>query len=164
MISSWAFLSLCSRWILEVARKTWMRALFSGGLDRLAGGIDILGHATGEAGDDGALDFPGDCLNGGEVAFADDGEAGFNDIDFEAGELAGDLELFPQVHRGARALLAIAERGVKDDDSIVFHRLSFGCRLAVDYCVYASRPSLRNLAREMKRKTPLPGSAVGLGN
>src|SRR5206468_5858006 len=76
-------------------------------------------HAPGQPGDNGAFDFPGDRVDGLEVPLADDGESGLDDIDLEAGKLAGDLELFAEVHRGAGALLAVAERGVEDDDSIV---------------------------------------------
>ena len=69
----------------------------------------------------GPADFAGDLLHGVEVAFAGHREAGFDDIDTQPGELAGDFEFLAQVHRRAGALLAIAERRVEDDDAVVFH-------------------------------------------
>jgi hypothetical protein len=37
--------------------------------------------------------------------------------------LPGDFEFFAKVHAGARTLLPVTERGVEDDDAIVFHDL-----------------------------------------
>ncbi len=46
-----------------------------------------------------------------------DGEAGFDDVDAEIDQGLGDLELFAEVHAAAGGLLAVAERGVEDDDA-----------------------------------------------
>jgi hypothetical protein len=43
-----------------------------------------------------------------------------------ARKLAGDLQLLAQVHGGAGALLAVAERRVKDEDSVVIHMMWAG--------------------------------------
>jgi hypothetical protein len=63
-------------------------------LDGRAGGVDIFRYAARETGDRGAFDLPGDGLDGGEIAFADDWETRLDDIDFEAGQLAGDFDFF----------------------------------------------------------------------
>src|SRR5687768_7391405 len=96
-----------------------------GGLHRLAGGIDVLGHATCEATNDRAFDFLSDGFNGGEVTITNHREAGLDHINFETRELAGDLEFFSQVHGSPGALLPVAQCCVKDDDSLVFHNCSF---------------------------------------
>ncbi len=82
---------------------------FARRLDRLPGGVDVARHATGQTADDRAFDLAGDGLDGGEIPVADDGEAGLDDIDLQAGQLPGDLQLFAQVHGGAGALLAVAQ-------------------------------------------------------
>ncbi len=96
-------------------------AAFAGGLDGLAGRVDVPRHATRQAADDGAFDLTGDGLDGCEIAVADDREAGLDDIDLQARQLPGDLQLFAQVHGSARALLAVAKGGVKDGYAIIFH-------------------------------------------
>src|SRR4026209_1383961 len=93
----------------------------TGRLDGIAGGIDVLGHTAGKATDDRAFDFAGDFLHGGEVAFAGNWKPGFNYIDAEPRKLACDFEFLPRRHGCAGTLLAVAERGVKDDDAVVFH-------------------------------------------
>jgi hypothetical protein len=92
-----------------------------GGFDGFTGGVDVLRHATGEAGDLGAFDFAGDFVDGFEIALTGDGEAGFNDVDLEASQLPSDFELFAKVHGRSRALLAIAQGCVEDYDPIIFH-------------------------------------------
>ena len=91
---------------------------FEGG----GGGFDVAGQAAGEAGDDGAVDLGGDFVDGLEIAVANDGETGFDDVHIDACELSGDFEFFAKVHAGAGALFAVAEGGVEDDD-LIRHRL-----------------------------------------
>src|SRR5687768_3310781 len=72
-----------------------------------------------QARDDGALDLAGDRLHGLEVTRRRGGEAGLDHVDAEARELLRDLELLGGVQRDARRLLAVAQRGVEDDDAVV---------------------------------------------
>ena len=58
------------------------------------------------------------ALDGVEVALGGDGEAGFEDVDAEGGELVGHAQLFVVVHGAAGRLLAVAEGGVEEDDLI----------------------------------------------
>ena len=60
----------------------------------------------------------GDGADGVEVAVGGDGEAGFEDVDAERGELVGHAELFGVVHGAAGGLLAVAECGVEEDDLV----------------------------------------------
>ena len=53
-----------------------------------------------------------------EVAIAGDREAGLDDVDAHVVERLGDLQLFLERHRRARALFAIAQRGVENIDPI----------------------------------------------
>ena len=71
-----------------------------------------------QAGDDGILDAASDRLHGLEVAFRGDREAGLDDVDAHLVQEIGDLQLLFQVHGGAGALLAVAQRGVEDQDAI----------------------------------------------
>ena len=93
-----------------------MDAALGGGLDGAGGGFDVLALAAGEGGDAGAFYFAGDGLDGVEVAVGGDGEASFDDVDAEGGELVGEAEFFGVVHGAAGGLLAVAEGGVEDDD------------------------------------------------
>ncbi len=90
-----------------------------GGLDGAGGGFDVFALGAGEGGDDGAgggADLRGRWSRmAGGVAFGGDGEAGFEDVDAERGELVGHAELFGVVHGAAGGLLAVAEGGVEDE-------------------------------------------------
>src|SRR3954468_22939887 len=78
----------------------------------------VGGVRAGEPGDHGAVDLAGDRLHGLEVARRGDREAGFDDVDAQARELVGDLELLLRVERDAGRLLAVAQRRVEDDDPV----------------------------------------------
>src|SRR5687767_14454113 len=86
---------------------------FAGRLDRFAGGIDVLRHATGEAANDRAFDLLRDGLDGGEIAVADDRKTRLDHIDLEPRQLPCHFKFLAQVHGCAGALLTIAERGVE---------------------------------------------------
>jgi hypothetical protein len=59
------------------------------------------------------LDGFGDGLDGVGVARTGGGKTGFDDIDAELFQLARDAQFLVLGHRCARALLAIAQGGVK---------------------------------------------------
>lgn len=65
---------------------------------------------------DGIPDLAGDRPDRFKVIAGGGGEAGLDDVDAKAGELAGDVELLLGGHGGAGGLLAVAEGGVKDAD------------------------------------------------
>ena len=71
----------------------------------------------------GPFDFLGDGLHRFEVTAAYHGKTGLDDVDVEPGQLAGDFHFFAQVHAGARALLAIAQRRI-ENNYIVRHRMN----------------------------------------
>jgi len=90
-------------------------------------GVDVLPVAPREAADDGHVavlpegrvpDLDGDGAHGVQVVGGGCREAGLDDVDAEAGELAGDDELLGAGHGGARGLLPVAERGVEDADVV----------------------------------------------
>ena len=88
------------------------------GFDRARGGLDIFALAPGERGDARAADLAGDLADGFRVTGGGDREAGLEDVDAEIGELVRHAELLVVVHGAAGRLLAIAERGVEEDDVI----------------------------------------------
>ena len=89
--------------------------------DRVPGRVDVLDVGARQTGHNRAFDLPGDRLYGLEVAGARDREAGLDDVDAQAGELVGDLELLGRVERDAGRLLAVAQRGVEDQYSVGVH-------------------------------------------
>ena len=102
----------------EVDRKVWMRR-------RLAG---LIASAQRSMSLSAARDSPqitaflarlAISLHGGEIAFRGDREAGLDDVDAHGVEQLGDLELLLVGHGGARALLAVAQRRVEDDDAVL---------------------------------------------
>ena len=86
--------------------------------DRLPCAIDVGGVGARQTADDRALDLAGDRLDRLEVAGRGDREAGLDDVDAEARELLGDLELLAGVQRDAGRLLAVAQRRVEDEDAV----------------------------------------------
>ena len=85
-----------------------------GALDGVPGGVYVAGDGAGEGADDGAIYFVGDALDGLEVAGGAGGEAGFDDVHLQAGQLAGDLHLFVNGHADAGGLLAVAQGGIQE--------------------------------------------------
>ena len=102
----------------EVERKVWMRRR-SAGLIASAQRSMSLKRGAGEPADDGVLGALGDLVDGGEVAFGRDREAGLDDVDAHVVEQFGDFELLLMRHRGAGALLAVAQGGVENDDAVL---------------------------------------------
>src|ERR1700679_4039660 len=93
-----------------------VEAVLLRGLDGACCGLNVLALAAGQRGDARAAHFAGDRLYGVEVALRGDGEAGFDDVDTEAGELMGETQLFGVVHGAAGGLLPVTESSVEDDD------------------------------------------------
>jgi len=85
----------------------------------LGGPIDVGGTGPGEAADNRFLDDLGNLRNRFEIAVRGDRKAGLDDIDAHLVEELGDLHLLLEGHRCAGRLLAIAQRGVEDDDAIL---------------------------------------------
>ena len=102
----------------EVDRKVWMRLRLRR-LDRLGAAVDVLGRGAGEPADHRVLGARRDLLDGGEIALRGDRKAGLDDVDAHVVEQLGDLELLLMGHGGARALLAVAQGGVEDDDAVL---------------------------------------------
>ena len=89
--------------------------------DGITGGFDVALESTSEGADARLGDPLGDLVDRVEVSGAGSGEACFDHIDAEAFELGGDLDLLFGVHGGARALLSVAQGGIKNDDFIWVH-------------------------------------------
>ena len=91
----------------------------SGILDRLPRTVDVTRVRAGQARHDRSFDLAGDRLDGLEVAGRRDRKARLDHVDAQARELMGDLELLGRVERDARRLLAVAQRGVEDQNPVV---------------------------------------------
>ena len=87
--------------------------------DRLGATIDVLEGGAREPADHGVLGALGDLVDGGEIAVRGDREAGLDDVDAHLVEQGGDFELFLVRHGRAGALLAVAQRGVENDDAVL---------------------------------------------
>src|SRR6185312_12056692 len=94
-------------------------ALALGRLDRLGAAVDVLEGGARQAADDRVLRALGDLVDGGEVAFRGDREAGLDDVDAHRVEELSDLDLLFVGHGRAGALLAVAQGGVEDDDAVL---------------------------------------------
>ncbi len=96
----------------------------------LGGAQHIHVACAREAGDHRGIvalaDAFGDRLDAFEIAHRGDGEAGFQHIDAQLGQRLGHADLLVDVHREAGRLLAVAQRGVEDDDAVVFQLAEAG--------------------------------------
>ena len=89
-----------------------------GDLDRLDRPLRVAVLAAGERRDrDPAAGLLGDPADRLEVAGRGGREAGLDDVDLEAGQLARDVELLGGGQAGARRLLPVAQGGVEDADA-----------------------------------------------
>ncbi len=95
-----------------------MRSAFAGRFDGGSGGIDVFVHTSGKPADHRPLNLRGNRVDGLEVTITDHREPGFDHIDVQPAQLAGDFHFFAQVHAGARALFAIAQRRIKNSDLV----------------------------------------------
>ena len=110
------FCSLCLRCTGEVAMKVWMRGR-AACLHGLAGAVDVELAGPRQAAHHRPLEALGDLGDGLEVALRGDREARLDDVDAHRVEEVGDLQLLLEGHGGAGALLAVAQRGVEDEDA-----------------------------------------------
>ncbi len=110
-----------------------MDAALLGRLDGLAAAVDVLLAGASEPADHGILGALGDLVDGGEVAFRGDREAGFDDVHAHLIEQLGDFELLFMGHGGAGRLLAVAQGGVEDNDAVLFG-LGLGAHRSKSFC------------------------------
>ena len=97
--------------------KMWMPGL-RGLVDRAQRRVDVFLAGAREADHGRPGDGLGDSMHRLEIAGRRSREAGLDDIDAEALELARDRELLLDVHGAAGRLLAVAQRGVEDADVV----------------------------------------------
>ena len=101
-------------------------------LEGLAGPLDVVRAASGQGGSHGTGHFGGDGAHGLGVGFGSDRKARFDDIHAQSVQLPGQLQLLGHAQREAWRLLAVAQRGVEDDDTVSSHEASaFDFRIAV---------------------------------
>ena len=86
--------------------------------DRFPTAVDVGPVGAGEPGDDRPLHGARDGLHGLEVALARHREPRLDDVDPEARQLLGDLELLGDVEGDTWRLLAVSQRRVEDPHSL----------------------------------------------
>ena len=118
--------SLCLRWMSLVAMKTWR----CGRSATLIASIARCGSPSLQRASAATAIPPrrllGDPADRLEVAGRGGREAGLDDVDLEADQLAGDLELLGGGQAGAGRLLAVAQGGVEDADAPRRHERARG--------------------------------------
>ena len=86
------------------------------------GTIDILVIASRQTADRAAANCARDFAHGFEVAWRGDGKASLDDVHAQIHERLRNLQFFFKVHAAAWRLLAVAQRGVENDDAPCFVR------------------------------------------
>ena len=104
-------------WTGEVEMKVWMRPRLAGLIASPQRSMSFWPGAR-EPRHDRVLRALGDLVDGREIAFRGDREAGLDDVDAHGVEHLGDFELLLMGHGGAGRLLAVAQGGVEDDDAV----------------------------------------------
>ena len=93
------------------------------GAERLARGLDVLRHGARERADARVADVARDAAHGLHLLRRAHREARLDDVHAGRGERLGDLALVARAEGDAGGLLAVAQRGVEDPDTIRFgHR------------------------------------------
>jgi hypothetical protein len=93
-----------------------------GVLDRRPDGVDLLLVRPGQGRHHDAANLAGDAPAGVELGGGKAGKSRLDHIDAQLLELAGDPELGGRVQMKARRLLAVSQRGVEYENSVLFHR------------------------------------------
>jgi len=128
-------------------------------VDRAQRRVDVFLASAREADYGRPGDGLSDSMHRLEVAGRRSGEPALDDVDAQALELARDRDLFLDVHRATRRLLAIAQRGVEDADVVgigqdvpdIGYRLGHRrLSLSSERCVTDGPQA----AQEAKKKTP----------
>ena len=90
-----------------------------GELQRMGGALYIERAGTGERSDHRAADRLTDRTDGLEIAFRGDRKARLQNVHAQIVERMRHLDLFRRAHAAAGRLLAVAQRGVKEDDPVL---------------------------------------------
>src|SRR5206468_2267525 len=120
-----------------------------------------LERGAREAADHGILRALGNLVDGGKVAVRGNRKAGLDDVDAHGVEQLGNLDLLFMGHGRARALLAVAQRGVEYDDAVL---LGLGSGHRIDPSrdvIWPTRPSGRrslNAYARAGRSGPFSGN------
>ena len=89
-----------------------------GAAQRLARRLDVLGHCAGQRADARVAHRARDTAHGLQLGARAHRKARLDDVDARRSEALGDLELVARAEGDARRLLAVAQRGVEDQDPI----------------------------------------------
>ena len=106
--------------------KVWMRGMRAWRTASAQRSMSF-GGSPRQAADGGVFHPARDFRHRLEIALRGDREAGLDHIDAQRVQNIGDFQLFLESHRGAGALLAVAQGGVENEDAVgVGGRMRFG--------------------------------------
>src|SRR5690606_33411501 len=88
-------------------------------LQSLACGLDVSGKRTSQSTDNGPVYLLNDTRHGLELSGRRDRKSGLDYIHIETGQLLREPDLLGNGHGSSRRLLAVSQRGVEYDDSIL---------------------------------------------
>jgi hypothetical protein len=102
-------------------------------LQRLGGALDVGGQGARQAAHAAVADGLGDALHRREIPGAGGRETGFDHVHAQFFQRLGDAQFLFAGHGGARALLAVAQCGVENDQVLfgVGHGLGLPDRATV---------------------------------
>jgi hypothetical protein len=106
------------RHVQRAGRDEGVDAFPGSGLERLGGAVDVGAAGARQRADHAVLDLLGDLVDRAKVALGRDRESSLDHVHAHLLEQIGDLQLLGDGHRGARRLLAVAQRGIEDDDAV----------------------------------------------
>src|SRR6185436_19082660 len=127
---------------------TWTSSI----LKRLGSARYILFGGATKRGDFDVVTLRGDGFDGREVTVRSYWKSGFDDIDAEILELVGHPDLLRQVHRTAGRLFAVAQSGIKDADSVLWHGVPSCGQASEDATEAWAKSQSYNLYRNIKIK------------
>jgi hypothetical protein len=99
-----------------------------GVLQALGGALHVQGAAAGQCGHLRPGELAADGIDGLEIAFAGDGEAGFQDVDSQLDQFPGHFQLFGHCHAATRRLFAVAQGGIENVYAVAHKSIIAVCR------------------------------------
>ena len=90
-------------------------------LQGLPRAVNVAGAGARQSGDNRMPHFSGNKLHRFKVTIGGDREPGLDHVHAQPVELLGQTQFFLHIHAATRRLLAVPQRGVKDNDARQIH-------------------------------------------
>ncbi|MEI9929555.1 MAG: hypothetical protein WDM89_03030 [Rhizomicrobium sp.] len=105
----------------RTGRQEDVQTATAGGFQRAGGRVNVCDGSAGEATDYRPIDLLRHGADGLFITGRGGGEAGLDDVDAHVAQRRCDAQFFGNTHAEARRLLAIAQRGVEDQNAVVIY-------------------------------------------